>query len=427
MDAASNNSVDDIRAIRDEVNFLPAAAKYRVYIIDEVHMLSTGAFNALLKTLEEPPKHVKFILATTEPQKLPATILSRCQRFDFKRINTGDIVNRLKIICQESNVNISDSALNMIAVLADGALRDAISILERCIQDADDALIDENTIRDLAGIPKLELVSNLARALLEKNEGKIIEITNRVIESGKDLDNFLWEAIKYIKDILVFKVGCNLDLYTQEELINIKEHANNSDKQQLLQIIYNLSKLANDMKTSTQKSIIFEAGLLKECLAPIILEETKKTFAATQKTKNNNPEQVAKKKNDNTINSDTPKTSQPVLSNSLPYWNKVLDNLKQTGKMVLYANLLGTTAFEINDMTVEIRFSKKITDFAKKVLDEHENRELISKLVSMEAGKVMNIRYSETSSGSNVKNKNKTNEIQNIAEELDIPFNVIDE
>ena len=129
MDAASNNSVDDIRAIRDEVNFLPTVAKYRVYIIDEVHMLSSGAFNALLKTLEEPPKHVKFILATTEPQKLPATILSRCQRFDFKKIPDKDINANLEKICKECKIEYTDGAINLIAELSEGAMRDALSIL----------------------------------------------------------------------------------------------------------------------------------------------------------------------------------------------------------------------------------------------------------------------------------------------------------
>ena len=136
MDAASNNSVEDIRSIREEVNFLPTKAKYRVYIIDEVHMLSTGAFNALLKTLEEPPEHVKFILATTEPQKLPATILSRCQRFDFKKISNENIIKRLNIVCEKSNIEITKEALNIIAVLSEGAMRDALSILERCIKMA---------------------------------------------------------------------------------------------------------------------------------------------------------------------------------------------------------------------------------------------------------------------------------------------------
>ncbi len=135
MDAASNNSVEDIRSIKEKINFLPTLAKYRVYIIDEVHMLSTGAFNALLKTLEEPPEHVKFILATTEPQKLLPTILSRCQRFDFKKISNEDLIKRMKIICEESNIQVTDNALNLIATLSEGAARDALSILERCIQD----------------------------------------------------------------------------------------------------------------------------------------------------------------------------------------------------------------------------------------------------------------------------------------------------
>lgn len=135
MDAASNNSVEDIRSIKEKVNFLPTLAKYRVYIIDEVHMLSSGAFNALLKTLEEPPEHVKFVLATTEPQKLPATILSRCQRFDFKRISNEDLIRRLRFVCEESGINATDEALNLIAVLSEGGARDALSILERCLQD----------------------------------------------------------------------------------------------------------------------------------------------------------------------------------------------------------------------------------------------------------------------------------------------------
>lgn len=149
MDAASNNSVEDIRSIKEKINFLPTLAKYRVYIIDEVHMLSTGAFNALLKTLEEPPEHVKFILATTEPQKLLATILSRCQRFDFKKISNEDLIKRMKIICDESNIQITEAALNLIAILSEGAARDALSILERCISNGD-TNIDEDKIKDLA-------------------------------------------------------------------------------------------------------------------------------------------------------------------------------------------------------------------------------------------------------------------------------------
>ena len=212
MDAASNNSVEDIRSIREEVNFLPTKAKYRVYIIDEVHMLSPGAFNALLKTLEEPPEHVKFILATTEPQKLPATILSRCQRFDFKRISNEDIIKRLKVVCNESNIEITDSALNIIAVLSEGAMRDALSILERCIQDGENK-IDEDKIKDLVGIPKIAFVNSITEAIIDYDIDKALKSMDDILNEGKDLNNFLWEIIKYIKDILIYKSSKKADLY----------------------------------------------------------------------------------------------------------------------------------------------------------------------------------------------------------------------
>ena len=185
MDAASNNSVDDIRAIRDEVNFLPTLAKYRVYIIDEVHMLSTGAFNALLKTLEEPPSHVKFILATTEPQKLPATILSRCQRFDFKKISNENISKRLQYVCDESKIEITKEALNIISILSEGAMRDALSILERCLQEGNEK-IDEDLVKDLVGIPKLTFISQITQAIIQKEVEKTIQAVESVMERSEE-------------------------------------------------------------------------------------------------------------------------------------------------------------------------------------------------------------------------------------------------
>ena len=183
MDAASNNSVDDIRAIRDEVNFLPTVAKYRVYIIDEVHMLSTGAFNALLKTLEEPPKHVKFILATTEPQKLPATILSRCQRFDFKKISDSDIANNLEKICKECKIDYTEGAINLIAELSEGAMRDALSILERCAQDGENK-ISEEKIKELVGIPKMEYIYGIVEKIINYDAENALKVTKEIIDDG---------------------------------------------------------------------------------------------------------------------------------------------------------------------------------------------------------------------------------------------------
>ena len=289
MDGASNNSVEDIRSIREEVNFLPTVAKYRVYIIDEVHMLSTGAFNALLKTLEEPPEHVKFILATTEPQKLPATILSRCQRFDFKKLSNENIIKRLEYVTKESNIEITTGALNLIATLSEGAMRDALSILERCIQDGD-TNIDESRIKDLVGIPQLTYIHSIIKAVIERNVEDAIHALDAVLNEGKDLNNLLWEIIKYVKDILVYKVTKELNIYSEDELKDIKELSEKVTKERLLYMITDLSKLENDMKWSSQRSILFQVEIIKLCSDDIIeqpVQNVKKDSPKTDKTANN--------------------------------------------------------------------------------------------------------------------------------------------
>ena len=385
MDAASNNSVEDIRAIRDEVNFLPTRAKYRVYIIDEVHMLSTGAFNALLKTLEEPPEHVKFILATTEPQKLPATILSRCQRFDFKRISTQDIIKRLEIICKESNIQISKEALELIAILSEGAMRDAISILERCAAEQTEE-INEDKVRDLVGIPKITYINKLAKGIINKEPEEAIDIVNTILEEGKDIDNFLWELIKYIKDILVYKSTSKLEIYNQEEIKNIKELADSTDKERLLRLIYELSELANNIKWSSQKAIMFEAGIIKACMEVnvvpqnVVLQEqvvNRKQIAPVQKQEN-----IAVAPKERKIEPQNQRNSAPSAS----YWNNVINKVKQSGKMAIYVNLIGSKASQLNDMTVEVELANK-NDFGREMLEKYENKALVEKFVSEEMRK----------------------------------------
>ncbi len=429
MDAASNNSVEDIRAIRDEVNFLPTVAKYRVYIIDEVHMLSTGAFNALLKTLEEPPEHVKFILATTEPQKLPATILSRCQRFDFKRINPEDILKRLKIICEESNIKITDGALHMISILAEGALRDGISILERCSQDTD-GVIEEDKIRDLVGMPKLTYIKELVKNIIKKCPENAIDITNKVMSEGKDLDNFLWEVIKYVKDTLIFKTTKNLELYSKEDIEFINELAEETTKERLLNLIYDLSELANNMKTSTQKNIIFQTGIIKSCIEiesyiptiqqPVI-QQTQQPMAKIEHAPSRDAQPKAQERK---TESQATKTVNKIPGKAVPYWKNVLDKIRESGKMTVYANLLGTQGILVNDLVVGIQFPGKVTEFAKKVIEEHENKALLEKIVSMEQGTTMQIKILDNSAA---KTEEKKTGIERLASEMDLPFNVIDE
>lgn len=449
MDAASNNSVEDIRSIREEVNFLPTKAKYRVYIIDEVHMLSTGAFNALLKTLEEPPEHVKFILATTEPQKLPATILSRCQRFDFKRISNENIIKRLNIVCEQSNIEITKEALNIIAVLSEGAMRDALSILERCIQDGENK-IDEDKIKDLIGIPKITYVSNIIDAILKYDVDKALENIDVVLEEGKDITNLIWEMIKYSKDILVYKSSKKLEIYNQNELDKIKTISEGVSKEKLTYLIYELSELENNIKWSTQKTIMFQAGIIKLCSKQLDdnlnLEERVNNIEKylksgkhivnqnvitqqvvepniTKITENVNMEKKAKVDvgaKARTVNSSTKKFS----SNSEEYWPQIMSDLKQSGKIVLYTNLMGTKAKQINDMTVGIEFPHGMTAFGKAVLEKQENIRDISNLVSIACGKEMQIKY--ITQNKDIHQMTNEENLQNIAKDSDIPFNIID-
>ena len=462
MDAASNNSVEDIRQIRDEVNFLPTKAKYRVYIIDEVHMLSIGAFNALLKTLEEPPEHVKFILATTEPQKLPATILSRCQRFDFKKISEEDIQKRLKIVCEQSNIEITKEALKVIAFLSEGAMRDALSILERCIQDGE-SKIDEEKVKDLVGIPKLIYINALAQAIINYNVDDALNAINEVLEEGKDLNNLLWELLKYIKDILVYKSSKNKSIYSDEEIQKIEELSNNIDKERLLYIIYELSNLENDMKWSTQKNIIFQVGILKLCNKKInnSVENNKDNQNSSNiidnsqiidlKNRISNIENYLKQNNKNVINKQVQNVENTTnyiqenktnmsnaqintnikenktnyAGNGIKGWPKIISDFKQEGKIMLYTNLLNTNATEINDMTVGIAFPKGLTAFGKTVLEKTENITEIEKRVSMEFGKPMKIKYIDESKKEKCES-DKINPIENFAQDFDLPLNIID-
>ena len=431
MDAASNNSVDDIRGIREEVNFLPTRAKYRVYIIDEVHMLSTGAFNALLKTLEEPPEHVKFILATTEPQKLPATILSRCQRFDFKRISNEDVIRRLKIICTESKIDITEDALKMIAILSEGAMRDAISILERCIGEQK-GTIDENQVRDLVGIPQTTQIYLIVKSIINCNADQLIKEADKIINQGKDIDNFLWEIIKYIKDILVYKTSNILELYNVDEKKQIDELSKNITKERLLYLIYNLSELSNTIKWSSQKTVMFEAGLINACMNEIVDTKTIQPQTINNNTKvqkensisANSIDSVEGIQKQNVEQAKPNKKENEVKGSNVTYWDNVITKIKQSGKMGIYVNLIGSKAKEINDMILEVELANK-NSFAKNVLETHENKAEIEKIASIEAGKTMNVRF--VSQEDKKKANLSTNSIENIVSELDIPINIIDE
>ena len=452
MDAASNNSVEDIRSIRDEVNFLPTKAKYRVYIIDEVHMLSVGAFNALLKTLEEPPAHVKFILATTEPQKLPTTILSRCQRFDFKKISEEDIIKRLRVICKDAEIEIDEDALKLISVLAEGAMRDAISILERCYQESSEKVTSQ-IVKELVGIPSLVTINKITSGIINNDEITSLDAIDDVLKDGKDLYNFLWEVIKYVKDILVFKATNKLELYSAEEIEEIKKLADKVTKERLLQIIYQLSELENNIKWSAQKTIMFQTGIIKLCAGENIINNGNQANdssvssgnisvlearIANLENKLTNLQIAPRTSNAKTVSSNVPSSSRtpsivqesktvnkaPVNTNGkeAEVWSKVITNLKQTGKIRLYTTLVNTKINPVNDLTWEVIFVNGLTDFTRKILEDSANRNDLNKIIFMEIGKEINLKFVDSKANTSTNTK-ATNDFEN---DFGIDINVIE-
>jgi len=264
MDAASNNGVDDIRELRDKVMFLPVKSKYKVYIIDEVHMLSKGAFNALLKTLEEPPEHLLFILATTEPQKIPPTILSRCQRFDLKRINADIIVENMKKICNELEIKYEEKALKLIAANSEGAMRDAQSILDRCISF--NSQVDYDTVINLLGTVNYQVVLEAVEAIVDKNIVKAMSLVDNILNSGKEITFFLDELIICFRNMLIIKTtnsSDNLMRISEDETNEIKELNKKISVEEIVKIIEELSIAQSECKKALNPRVLLETKLIK--------------------------------------------------------------------------------------------------------------------------------------------------------------------
>lgn len=270
MDAASNNGVEDIRELRDKVKFLPVKSKYKVYIIDEVHMLSKGAFNALLKTLEEPPEHLLFILATTEPQKIPATILSRCQRFDLKRITSPVIVENMKNICEEISVEYDEKALKLIAANSEGAMRDALSILDRCVSFNDDK-IDYETVINLLGTVNYQVVLKAANSMIDKDIKGTMLLVDDILNMGKEISIFLDELIIAFRNMLIIKTTNSTDnimRISPEEAEELKELCGKVSVEYIVHVIEELSIAQLECKRSLNPRVLLEAKLIKMLKKP---------------------------------------------------------------------------------------------------------------------------------------------------------------
>ena len=263
IDAASNNGVDEIREIRDKVKYTPGQGNYKVYIIDEVHMLSIGAFNALLKTLEEPPRHVIFILATTEPHKVPATIHSRCQRFDFKEISAKDIKKKLKEIIEKEQISVTLEAMDAVAESAEGGMRDALSLLDQALSYAEDRVTDVDVHAVAGSVSELKII-DMTQAILSNKSVDAINYLNQLIESGKEVTRITHQMIQFMKDVLLFK---NIDTsHYQRTLFDrpqFQELANSMSNEKVYEYVDYLSKAQREMKSSNNPRTYLEITLIK--------------------------------------------------------------------------------------------------------------------------------------------------------------------
>jgi len=308
-------------------------------------------------------------------------------------------------------------------------MRDALSILERCLQDGE-SNIDEDKIKDLVGIPKLTYIHAIVKSFIEYNVEEAIKSVDVVLNEGKDLSNLLWEIIKYVKDILVYKATGKLEIYNEAELAEIKELAEKISKERLLYIITDLSKLENDMKWSSQKSILFQVEIIKLCSEDIVekpVETVKRSGQNNSKT--GDSKRIEGKDSRPEVKKEEPKAdfAQAISGyGEAKGWKNVLSELRQNGKIAVYSNLLKAKAIELNDMSIGISFPEGINPFKKSILENPENINELSRIVSMEYGKDMKVKIIESVDSLPKKEQKNENPLENMANELNIPLNVIE-
>lgn len=279
IDAASNNGVENIREIREEVAYRPTEGRYKVYIIDEVHMLSIGAFNALLKTLEEPPEYVIFILATTEVHKIPVTILSRCQHYDFRRITIDTIAGRMKELMAAEQVNVEDKAIRYIAKAADGSMRDALSLLDQCIAFYMGQTLTYDNVLEVLGAVDTDMFSRLLRTVIARDVPKVLDTVEELVMQGRELTQLTVDFTWYLRNLLLVKTSDNIEAVldvSSENLAQLKEEAQMIEPDMLLRYIRIFSELSGQLKYAVQKRVLLEVALIKLCIPA--MEETQDTL-----------------------------------------------------------------------------------------------------------------------------------------------------
>lgn len=478
IDAASNNSVDNVRDIRDEVNYCPSKAKYKVYIIDEVHMLSAGAFNALLKTLEEPPAHVMFILATTEPHKLPATILSRCQRYDFRKVSGEDIVKRLEKIALQNNVKLEKEALKLVARLSDGSVRDAVSLLDQCISLGKNDISYGDVIR-LAGVVEDESISQIADCIRASDVGKLLNIVGAAVACGKDIARLLSDLILYYRDMLVYCVSgstAGLAAIGEEVVEKLKTQAGEYGRDRIIGIIEELSSIAPEIRWAAQPRVLLEVTLIKICSSfgtngANRLQTHNSEKKSDEKKKGNSQAEPLKSGGVPAKAANMPETADaPTEAANMPEtadapaeaadapefagipetvdvpkaagtpevktetgetvldkWDEVLQSLKKSGRMVLYTNLLKARAVVLSENQVGVVF-KPEDSMKRTMVSRAENLEVLHSVISGIAGKSMRVKcMEEEEEKMERKPADFVEKVMGYTEKLNIPVNILDD
>ncbi|MDM8127344.1 DNA polymerase III subunit gamma/tau [Paraclostridium benzoelyticum] len=422
IDAASNNSVDDIREIRENVKYTPAKCKYKVYIIDEVHMLSQGAFNALLKTLEEPPSYVIFILATTEPHKIPATILSRCQRFDFKRVTVKDMSNRMKEICDDVNVVVDDRALNLIARNSQGALRDALSILDQCMSFSEND-IEYKDVVDLLGTVNIEQLFEMAEYVIKEDTKKCLEILNEFVVWGKDIKNLIDDLIDHFRNLMVCKVSSDLDeiISLPEEIVEqLKVQASTIEVNDIIRILNILSTTQDAIKVSSNPRVLAEVSIMK--LSQPMFDESKESLLkrisnleevikSGKININNNVEIESKKEDKETCEKNEVKAEEEVFYEEVKSedvelieksWENILTHIKKDKNMPVYAILREAKELNVSANNLYIVFDDSFA-FAKNKLSDEKTRNYIESVIREILNRSFSIKIILKSETKNIK------------------------
>lgn len=404
IDGASNRGIEHIRELREAVKYAPAGGKYKVYVIDEVHMLTNEAFNALLKTLEEPPPHVIFIFATTEPQKVPATIQSRCQRYSFKRISIQDLVKKLGEIAATEGIVVSPAGLGMIARAAEGSMRDGQSLLDQAVSYSGMNVKDEDLMTLLGAVPQQALVS-FADRLIAKDASSLLAHVDRMIEQGQDIRQFLQAVVGHVRNLFVAKIaqdpGKIIEL-PQEDVEAVRKQAEAVDTEQLVMLFDSLSRTLDEMRWSQQQRFTLEAGLIKACsirpLKPLseLLARLQVLEARLGQGLQGAGVFMERQAGYGTARSTKTPDAEAQSRDIEQLWADILSSLKQK-KPALHSALRNSRPVSLTRTELSIVLSG--TNFEREQAGKREHKELIARIASELLNREVSVRIDDAGPG----------------------------